>query len=451
MKGGLGSDKYYVDNIGDIIVENANEGTDIVTASINYTLGDNLENLSLSNTAPLNLNATGNSKNNVIDGNSYTNVIDAGAGNDTVKAWSGNDTIYGNLGDDKLYGGNGNDTIDGGLGIDTLYGEAGNDIYIINENDTIIENLNEGTDTVNASITYTLVDNVENLNLTGTTAINGTGNGQNNIINGNNSANIIDGGLGADVMKGGLGNDKYYVDNIGDIIVENANEGTDTVTASINYTLGDNLENLSLSNTGALNLNATGNSKNNVIDGNSYTNVIDAGAGNDTVKAWSGNDTIYGNLGDDNIDGGNGNDTITGGLGNDTLLGGNGADTYKFARGDGQDTVNNYDTDALSINQDIIEFYQNISSNQLWFTKNGNNLDISIIGTTDKMSIKDWYTNASNQVDKFKSSDGKELINADVDKLVQAMAAFTPPSMGQTTLPSNYQSSLNTTIAANWH
>src|SRR4029077_15383287 len=124
-----------------------------------------------------------------------------------------------------------------------------------NTGDSVTENANEGIDTVQSTITYTLGANLENLTLTGTTAINGTGNTLDNILTGNSAANtltggagndILNGGAGADTLRGGTGNDTYVVDAAGDSVTENANEGTDMVQSSVTYTLGTNLENLTL-------------------------------------------------------------------------------------------------------------------------------------------------------------------------------------------------------------
>jgi Ca2+-binding RTX toxin-like protein len=147
----------------------------------------------------------------------------------------------------------------GELGRIPCCGGLGDDIYIVdNSADLALENASEGTDTVQSSVTYSLVSAVENLTLTGVAAINGTGNVLNNTLTGNSAANVL---------SGGLGDDTYVVVSTGDTVVENANEGIDTVQSNITYTLGANVENLTL--TGATAINGTGNVLNNTLTGNS--------------------------------------------------------------------------------------------------------------------------------------------------------------------------------------
>ncbi|ABK99976.1 calcium-binding protein [Pelobacter propionicus] len=400
MLGGPGNDIYVVNSTSDIVTENANDGIDTVQSSVTLTLGANVENLTLTGTSAI--NGTGTTLDNMLTGNSAINTLTGGAGNDIL---------------------------DGGAGADKLIGGAGDDIYIVdNTADVITENANEGTDTVKSGVTLTLGNNVENLTLTGTSAINGTGNTLDNMLVGNSGTNTLtggagndrlDGGAGADKLIGGAGNDTYFIDNSSDTITENASEGTDAVNSSITYTLGANLENLTLVGTSAI--NGTGNTLNNVLIGNSVVNSLSGGTGNDT------------------LDGGAGADTLTGGAGNDT---------YLLGRGYGNDII--VENDATSGNTDVAQFNAGIATDQLWFQHVGTNLEVSIIGTSDKFSIQNWYSGSACHVEQFKTSDGKVLLDSQVDALVNAMASFTAPAAGQVTLPENYQTALAPIIAANW-
>ncbi|MGB8763708.1 MAG: calcium-binding protein [Burkholderiales bacterium] len=549
MVGGAGNDTYVVDVATDVITELANEGTDTVSTGITYTLGTNVENLTLTGTAAI--NGTGNTLNNVITGNAANNTLDGGTGADTLIGGAGNDTYAvdnivdivtenlnegtdavnssvtytiganvenltltgttaingtGNAGDNvltgnsaanMLTGGTGNDSLNGGAGTDTMIGGLGNDSYTVDATtDVITENLNEGTDSVSSSVTYTLATNVENLTLTGTTAINGTGNATDNILIGNSAINTLtggagndtlDGGAGADKLLGGLGNDSYVVDVATDVITENLNEGTDTVSTGITYTLGTNVENLTL--TGAAAINATGNASDNVLIGNSAINTLTGAAGNDTLDGGAGADKLIGGLGNDiyvvdnvgdlitenanegadtiqssitlslaattnvnvenltltggttainatgnalantligndgiNIlDGGAGNDTLNGGLGSDTLKGGAGSDTYLFNLGSGSDII--VEADATAGNTDIIQFGAGINQSQLVFKHIDNDLVVSITGSTDVLTIQGWYLGTANQVEQFKTADGLTLLAADIPARLSIAAA----------------------------
>ena len=341
MSGGAGNDTYVVDVAADIVTENANEGTDTVQSSISYTLGANVENVTLTGTAAI--NATGNALDNVLTGNSGNNVLTGGAGNDTYvintasdtvveNAGEGADTVQssvtytlgnnvenltltgssaingtgnaldniltGNTGNNTLVGGGGNDRLDGGSGNDTMQGGTGNDTYVVNATgDVVTELSNEGTDTVQSSISYTLGSNLEKLELIGTAAINATGNTLDNTLTGNSGNNTLDGGAGNDTMSGGLGNDTYVINATGDVISELSNEGTDTVKSSITATLGANLENLTL--TGSSAINGTGNALDNILTGNTGNNTLVGAAGNDRLDGGTGNDTMQGGIGDD--------------------------------------------------------------------------------------------------------------------------------------------------------
>jgi Ca2+-binding RTX toxin-like protein len=198
--------------------------------------------------------------------------------------------------DNIITGNDGNNILSGGTGADTLIGGAGNDTYVVNSaGDVVTEAASGGTDLVQSSITYILGTNVENLTLTGTDNINGTGNTLNNVITGNSDNNILDGGAGNDTMVGGLGNDTYVVNIATDVVTEAAGAGTDTVLSSVTYTLGVNVENLTLTGTTAI--NGTGNTLDNIITGNGAANILNGAAGADTLIGGLGNDTLTGGLG----------------------------------------------------------------------------------------------------------------------------------------------------------
>ncbi|HEY9692138.1 MAG TPA: calcium-binding protein [Oculatellaceae cyanobacterium] len=383
LVGGDGNDTYVVDTTTETIIETATGGVDTVQILISNTLANfaNVENLTI--TGAGDLNATGNALNNVLTGNDGANILDGGDGVDALIGGNGNDTYIvdtttdtitetatggvdviqslvsnflanyaniehltligtgdvnatGNAGNNVLTGNSGANILDGGAGIDTLVGGDGNDTYKVDTTtDTITETTTGGVDTVESSITYTLgaTSNLENLTLTGTTAINGTGNALNNTIKGNSAANTLSGLTGADTLMGEGGNDIYVVDNVNDQVIESASTGgIDTVQSTVNWTLSDNVEKLTLTGTAAINGN-----------GNTLANTILGNTGANTLTGGSGNDTITGNAG---------NDILVGELGNDSLTGGTGADKFRFnASNEGIDKI----VDFKASESDIIE------------------------------------------------------------------------------------------------
>ena len=218
-----------------------------------------------------------------------TLTIAAGTVIENAYGGDGNDTITGNSAANQLFGGQGADVLDGGAGADTMAGGTGDDIYNVDHiSDTVTEKANEGTDTVNASIGYTLGANVENLTLTGAGSINGTGNSGTNTIIGNSGDNMLDGGAGADTMIGGAGDDAYFVDNINDAVTENVSEGAvDIVYATVGYGLSANVERLVLQG-GAI--QGYGNALSNSIFGTGGDNLLDGGTGADAIYGGAGND-----------------------------------------------------------------------------------------------------------------------------------------------------------------
>ncbi|MHC5739704.1 calcium-binding protein, partial [Nostoc sp.] len=469
--GGVGNDIYTVDSIGDMIVENSNEGTDTVNAAVDYSLATtaNVEKLVLVDNAVF---GTGNSLSNYLYGNNLNNILDGGAGNDYLYGEAGNDTLYGgdgneylygDIGDDYLdggagsdrlngeagndtlnggdsydylYGGDGNDTLNGGVGNDYLYGEAGNDTLnggdgndyfdpgtgvdnvvgglgiddlslnlssvqgdivvnytnlnagtvsngtIFSEIESIILTTGSGNDTINlsaavdsnihggsgqdaittgAGIDYlygeagndTLNSAAGNDYLYGGIGDDyldgGAGNDYlygeagNDTLNGGDGNDTLNGGTGDDVMNGGLGIDTYFIDSASDSIFEDTNAGIDSVNTSITWTLGNNLENLTLTGTGAI--DGIGNILNNTIAGNSGANNLFGNEGNDSLSGNNGDDLLDGGTGDDTILGGSGNDVLIGNFGNDVLTGSTGTDIFLFnSPNQGVDRITDFST-----------------------------------------------------------------------------------------------------------
>ena len=328
LAGGAGDDIYVTDG-NETIIEYAGEGADIVRSSVNSTLGTDLEHLVL--LGSLAINGTGNNGNNAITGNSAANWLDGGGGTDIlvgslgddVYVTDGSDTIIENAGsgadivrssvsytigtnlehlvllgtaainatgnglENRITGNSGDNTIDGGGGADIMFGAAGSDTYITDGSDTILEVAGGGIDTVQSSVTFVLGPNLERLVLTGTSAINGTGNGLDNTITGNSAANRLNGGSGTDTLVGGLGDDVYVTDG-GDTIDENVGEGSDIVRSSVSYALGTNLEHVALQGTAAI--NAIGNTLSNRLTGNAGSNVLNGLTGFDILLGGAGND-----------------------------------------------------------------------------------------------------------------------------------------------------------------
>ena len=272
-----------------------------------------------------------------------------------------------------------------------------------------------------------------------------TGTGGNDVLNGGAGNDIIDGGWGADTMTGGAGNDTYKVDTSDDIIIEQVNGGVDKVALTLfqgHYNLSENVENLTAFSSGYSDFNASirGNTLNNVIEvdgGNSDWSIqIYGDGGNDTLKVRNS----YGNL----LVGGAGDDIFDGAIdgATDWLNGGAGNDTFLFGRGSGIDTIEQ--DDDLQGETDTVLFGAGVTFDQLWFKKDGQFLEVSIIGTSDSIRMR------QEDIEKFQTSDGKTLLDGRVQNLVQAMSAFAPPAAGLTTLPANYQTSLAPVLAANW-
>jgi Ca2+-binding RTX toxin-like protein len=266
LSGGDGDDLYIVDSATDFISDSS--GTDTVRTSVSFNLSNTL-----------------------VGGGTAIEHL-------TFTLSTGS-TLTGNAGANSIRGGSGN-------GADLMIGGLGNDTYFVGENDVVQEeSLNGGVDSVYASADFVLGDFIENLVLEGSASIHGTGNGISNTIIGNSGANSIDGAGGIDSLVGGSGNDTYFIDDIGDVIVETPAVDIDTVIAKFNgYALGDNLEHLVLDSGVAGVISGSGNDGANSLTGNFFSNNIFGGEGNDTLTGsrtrGSGEiDTLRGGAGAD--------------------------------------------------------------------------------------------------------------------------------------------------------
>ena len=335
----------------------------------------------------------------------------------------------------------------------------------------MVEGASAGTDTVQSALTYTIGSNVENLTLTGTASIDGTGNALNNTLNGNSGANVLDGGAGADTMAGGAGDDTYMVDNTSDTATEAAGAGIDTVRSSVTFTLASNVENLILTGTTAT--SGTGSGSDNVLDGsqNSAANTLTGNAGNDTYvvgsgdtvveKANGGTDTVQSaltyTLGSNvenltligtsaiNGTGNTANNTLAGNSANNVLTGLGGNDTFLYNRGGGQDTV------VDNSGSDTMLFGATINPIDLVFSQSGNDLRITLHGSSDQVTLQNWYSGATNQTETIQADNGQDLLNTQVAQLIQAMAGFTQQTgltwdQGIDQQPQNVQA----IVAASW-
>ncbi|WNP64822.1 calcium-binding protein [Pseudomonas aeruginosa] len=382
-------------------------------------------------------------------GYAVADTLSGGLGNDSLYGYAGNDLLQGDEGHDILYGGAGDDTLVGGLGNDYLYGEAGNDVYRFDRGwgqDTI-QNNDSNTNKVDAiefgsgisandillnrdsdNLVLTLKNSTDRITVSSYFSQDATSNYRLEEIR------FVDGQvLNIDTVKS---------------LVQQATDGNDRL---FGYAVADTLSG------GLGNDSLYGYAGNDLLQGDEGNDTLYGGAGNDTLIGGADSDYLYGEDGDDRIEGNNGNDTLYGGAGEDTLIGGSGNDylagdagndIYQLGNGWGQDTINNYHTESNAL--DRLEFTDNITADKLWFSKNGNNLEINLIGASDKVSISNWYSGKNYQISQFTAADGKTLLESQVQNLVNAMSSFGVPAGGESEMTVEQRQQLEVIIAANW-
>jgi trimeric autotransporter adhesin len=439
IDGGGGADTYLLtSNDGiDRINDTGNSGRDNIESDgdVNLSTFTGIEDAIVMDGGDYKM--TGSSGDNVLTGNINNNLIAAGLGNDTLLGAAGNDTLRGDGGADSLDGGEGRDSLDGGTGVDTMVGGVGDDVYVIDvAGDVVTELAGEGKDTVRGTVSYTVPTNIEVANLSGSANLNITaisnvavrmnGNLGNNVLTGSSKGDGFFGNAGLDTLIGGGGSDIYFLQDEDVIVEDAAAAGVDAIVTLLAHTdMAANVEYLKMTDFAE---SANGSDEDNVMIGNGNDNVFDGKDGNDDIFAGAGSDEL------------------SGGLGDDTVRGETGNDLYRFALGEGFDTI--VDADAAAGNVDTLAM-TGVSSNQLWLTREGDDLKIGVVGSFEGVQIQSWFAGAENQVEVI-TAGGKTLTNTRVQALVSAMAGLTPPAIGQTTLPANYQTQLAGALAQAW-
>jgi Ca2+-binding RTX toxin-like protein len=427
-------------------------------------------------------------------GGDAPDLLEGGAGDDLLEGGAGDDVLDGGLGYDRMFGGAGDDLFlaatgsivadlyNGGDGIDTLLGGAGDDVIRLARFDgadrvEIIDGgagVNElwggaGDDILDFSNT-TLID-IARIN---------AGNGADTVI-GSPGADLIDGGPGADRIWGGPGDDVLF-GGAGDEVLDGGS-GDDVIDGGPGRDLmrgGDGDDTFRIPTDSALPdiydggpgvdriLGTTGDDILRLVDfnGEARVEIIDGGGGYDEVwgvdgantldfsgvtlmgiariATHGGADTIIGSGANDLIDAGPGNDLVTGGAGDDRFFDVEGNDTYVFGRGDGVDVVE----DIRGV--DTFSYGAGIGHAQLWFTREGDDLSIRVLGGDERQTVVGWYADDDRRIERFLAADGLILSDSGVQLLVDAMAAFDPPSGPAMILPPEVRETLEPILAQAW-
>ncbi len=445
LSGGLGDDTYNFDagNGNDTVYDNAGENNTLVfgpgvdPGSVTLNLGSLLINIGSGEGVHL----EGFDPNDAYNTSIIQNfVFDDGTTLDLNQLLTLGFDIDGTDQDDTLTGTNVTDRVTGGRGNDSLDAGAGDDTYFYNSGDGL-DTLTDssGTDTVSLGTGFSF---------------------ENTVIR-------TDGGVAR----------LRFLDTDG-------NEGTEGIDITLNSDGTSPIESFTFEDGSSHSLTdllittqtITGTKKADTLIGDRSDDTIYAGKSGDAVYGRTGNDTLYGEKGNDRLygeggndslyggkgkdllDGGAGDDLLDGGEGKNTLIGGKGNDTLilgkdsendiLFNSGDGWDTLKTNVKDDGHDNE--IKFGTGITHEDLWFSRNGNNLQINVLGTDDGMTIEGWYSNKHKSIEEFQTSNGYELEDKQVQRLVQAMASFTPAPGSGGVLPTEMPDQLQATLAVAW-
>jgi Ca2+-binding RTX toxin-like protein len=394
------------------------------------------------------------------------NILDGGEGNDEIFASDGADTIWGGGGDDEIYGSGGNDLIYGGAGSDLLFGFTGADrmfggkgVDILHggpdndhleggaAHDIYSYEVGDGYDTIVDSGPNTL-EFGEGITLTQLTVYAG----ENSLYlnTGSDDDTIEIRGYQAQAPQSSPITRIRFADgslfSIGELHLQASSAAPTTLA-------GDALDN-HINGTwlpeeirmGSGNDIAEGGGGADLLYGNAGDDTLEGGPGSDKLYGGKGSDTLQAGEGDDRLKGGAGDDILIGDLGNDVLTGGAGNDTYVFDAGHGRDIINNNDTDQDS--SDLLDM-QSIGHDDIWLSRTSDHLLIHVVGSDDRVKIKNWYASPDKQVDIIKAG-GYTLLADQVDQLVNAMAVFDVPKGAGSVIPADTVTQLEATLASSW-
>jgi Ca2+-binding RTX toxin-like protein len=444
--GGLSSsnDLFVVSNASDVITVGSTHGTDSVQSSVSYTAPANVADLILTGTG--NLSGTGNSLSNLLTANAGNDTLTAGSGVATMNGGSGNDVFVVNNASDvvqntystasdtiqssvtytlptnvnsllltgtaavKGTANNGTDTLSSNSGVDTLVGGTGNDTFVVNNaSDAVQDTSTTASNTIQASVTYTLPTDVNNLVLTGTGALTGTGNSGNDLLTANSGADTLVAGAGADTLVsgsgvdslvGGAGTDLFEVNNTSDVVNVSA-AGNDSIQSSVSYTLPTNVQYLMLTGTSAL--TGTGGSQTSLVVGNSGNDTLNGGsgiavleggrtAGQDVLQASGNQAALIGGAGSATLTGGTYKDFFAAGSVGDIITAGATSNVVSVNKGDGAVTLT-----PTSGSTNVLSLGGGIDTESLILNKSGNNLVLNDGVNGDSITLTNWYSGSADQ------------------------------------------------------
>ena len=430
LDGGVGIDHaWYVDSS--------------VGVSVNLSTGATAGGTAAGDTFISIENLHGSAHNDVLTGDAVANTIWGAAGDDTLNGGAGDDSLWGGDGADTLNGDAGSDSFRGGLGADVLNGGDGGDIVWYDDSTaSVIVNLNIATGQSGGTAEGDLLSNIENLG----------GSAHADLLYGHSEANVIVGGDGNDQIWGYGGTDTLYGDAGDDsVFAGDANDtvyggdGSDSIRggAGADHIDGGDggdivwYDDSSVGVTVDLSLTTQ---VGGIADGDTLVNIenLAGSAYNDTLRGDGASNAIVGLAGDDTLDGG---------AGADSLHGQGGYDTYLFDRGDGADTISQVGADASG---GLLDFGNAIAYDQLWFTQSGDDLSVSVIGTSDTVTIDDFFGAGEREVTQLTASGlslDSSASSVAVQNLVSAMAAFSPPAPGQMDLDPSVRNDVNVSAA----